>query len=65
MGREPTGNLPRLWYDTSAVFGIRIRRIRMFLGSRIRIHDSEEFIWIRIPPFSHKGVERTAIMLAK
>jgi hypothetical protein len=40
-----------------------------FWASRIRVHLSEVWIriWlrVRILPFSHKGVERTEIMLAK
>ncbi len=36
-----------------------------FWASRIRIHLSDVWIRIWILPFSHKGVERTDIMLAK
>jgi hypothetical protein len=43
------------------VLGIRIRRIRMFLG----LKDPDTLVRgrIRIPPFSHKGVERIEIIL--
>ncbi len=55
------------------VLGIRIRRIRLFLG----LPDPDPHVFgppgsgfvsqirIRLLPFSHKGVERTEIMLAK
>jgi hypothetical protein len=36
-----------------------------FWASQIRIRWSEVRIWLRIHFFSHKGVERTEIMLAK
>jgi hypothetical protein len=55
----------------SAVLGIRIRihRIRMFLGLQDLDPDplvrGTVRIRIRILPFSHRGVERTEIMLAK
>jgi hypothetical protein len=44
------------------VLRIRIHWIHMFLG----LPDPDPFseVWIRILPFSHKGVERTEIMLA-
>jgi hypothetical protein len=45
----------------ATVLGIHIHMIRMFLASRIRIHQSE--VWIRILSFSHKGVGWTEIML--
>jgi hypothetical protein len=37
----------------------------MFLGLPDPDLYSKVWIWIRILPFSHKGVERTEIMLAK
>jgi hypothetical protein len=48
------------------VLGIRIRRIRMFLGHPDpgSITISQE-LRIRILPFSHKCVEQSEIMLAK
>jgi hypothetical protein len=52
-----------LAYSVSeAVLGIRIRRIRMFLASRIRTHYSEVRIRLRILPFPHRCVEWTKLL---
>jgi hypothetical protein len=60
----PPHTPPALQFVRTSV-GIRIRSIRMFWASRIRIRIqwSEVRIRIRILPFSHKCVERTEIRL--
>jgi hypothetical protein len=61
--REKSGDRPNLIRHT--VLMIRIPRIRMFLGLPDPWSEVQMRIRLLMLPFSHKGAERTEILLAK